>query len=331
MSNIQMLRGVQTLHLCLSQCFKFVPSAAGQDSEAKEVENSMQADLESILRLRALSVKHVTVVMSDRPEMMERYGIKVCRWTTARKIEFAEKIRSQLMDPSGAQLVTTEVEAAKLARKIEIKDNARHRLDTYRSILKSKQEDVVRSAKCARRTKARAVLMLQEASQALKQGSKRAAKLQDAAEKQEKSAICTKLAADREVKTEQYWQQEVAHAREMYEKAMARLGESFEDTEDVEEAERLSGSVMNSEEANVTQANEEAQSQGDELLASHSDEDPSAEDKSLASCSMDEASDADTESLASRSVEDASDGDAESLASHSMEEASDEDSEVSSW
>ena len=105
-SNLNTLRGVQTLHLCINQGFECVSwQAPSFDSDWAEqkLKEAQQADLESILRLSALSIKHVTVVMSDDVWELRRNGKSTHRWTVAKKNEYAEIIRAKIMDP-GVQI-----------------------------------------------------------------------------------------------------------------------------------------------------------------------------------------------------------------------------------
>ena len=262
-SNLTMLRGVQTLHLCINQTFDCVswhPPTSETEAGERQLQEGLQADLESVLRLRALAVKHVTVVMSDDAVELERTGKSTYRWTATKKNEYAEGIRANIVDPGGADLVKKENEAASLARKIEIRDNAAARLESCKKILRSRRADVVRSAEFADNLEALA------ANRALKKASKskKALKLEEDRERQMEKA---RKAADSAVEKERFWQEQVAEAREKYKVAMARLGAAAEDIEDEEEAERLleafSDSGMDAEKENEGQAQCDVQSNDD--------------------------------------------------------------------
>ena len=270
-SNLNMLRGVQTLHLCINQTFDCVswhlPSSETETGE-RQLQEGLQADLESVLRLRALAVKHVTVVMSDDAVELEKTRKSTFRWTTTKKNEYAEGIRANIVDPGGADLVKKENEAASLARKTEIRDNAAARLESCKEILKSKQADVVRSAERADRFEAVA------ADRVPKKASKKALKRQEGREREGEQA---RKLADFAVEKEKFWQEQVAEAREKYKVAMARLGATPEDIEDEEEAERLfedfNDSGMDAEKENAGQAHCGVQSDDDAELLSGSEDD----------------------------------------------------------
>ena len=271
-SNLNMLRGVQTIHLCINQRFDCVAwHTPLSDTEAAErqLQEGLQADLESVLRLRALAVKHVTVVMSDDAVELERNGKSTYRWTAAKKNEYAEGVRANIVDPGGADLVKKENEAASLARKTEIRDNAAARLESCKEILRSRQAEVVRTAELADHW---AALAARRASKKASK-SKKALKLQEGRKRQEEQA---RRAADFAVEKERFWQEQVAEARLKYKVAMARLGATPEDSEDEEEAERLiedfNGSGMDAEEEDAGQAHCDFQSDDDAELVSGSGE-----------------------------------------------------------
>ena len=258
-SNLNMLRGVQVIHLCINQGLECV-SGRGVDPAVagKVIEKAQQADMESILRLRALSVKHVTVIVSDDAKKLENSGASAHRWTVIEKNAYAENIREQLVDPRGADLAKTESEAANLAKKRETRDKAAARVKSYKSILKNRRADTVRTTKLANREEANALQAAQKANQVLNKSSKKAAKLQDAAERQQARAVDARGTADTMVNKEMYWQEQLSNAREKYNRASALLGVDPEDTEDEEEAETLmegsSDSDMDLTEDGMTQA-----------------------------------------------------------------------------
>ena len=267
-SNLNMLLGVQRLHLCINQRFDCVswhhPSASGE----QQLQEGLQADLESILRLRALAVKDVTVVMSDDAVELERIGKSAYRWTATKKIEYAEGVRANIVDPGGADLVKKEDEAASLARKIEFRDSAAARLERSKVILKSKQADVVRSAEEADQFEDVPTYRVS------KKAPKEALKLQDAWERQKETA---RRLADFAVEKEKFWQEQVAEAREKYKVAMARLGATPKEIEDEEEAERLledvNGSGTDAETEDASQTHCGVESDADAELASRSEKD----------------------------------------------------------
>lgn len=261
--NLKMLRGVVTLHLCVNQTFESASHVSRLLAE-ETIETTQGADMEIILRLRALSLKHVTVVVSDDPARLKRWDSTDLRWTAVRKTEYAESIRARLLDPNGAELVKAEAEAASLARKIEIRDNAADRLKTYKSILKEKRADMIRTAELASRKEAKAELaaldLTRASSKSLRtplKGSWRKAwtskkALQEAADEKKKDALDARAAADSRAKQEQFWQEEVANALEKLKRAMAQLGATPEGIEYEEELEKLMESSSGSEINDVT-------------------------------------------------------------------------------
>ena len=258
-SNLNMLRGVQVIHLCINQGLECV-SGRGVDPAVagKVIEKAQQADMESILRLRALSVKHVTVIVSDDAKRLDNSGVSAHRWTMIEKNAYAENIREQLVDPRGADIVKTESEAANLAKKRGNRDKAAAQVKSYKSILKNRRADMVQTTKWANREEAKALQAAQKANQVLNKSSKKAAKLQDAAERQQTRAVHARGAADTSVSREMQGHEQLTNAREKYKPASTLLGVTPEETEDEEEAETLmegsSDSDMDLTEDDVAQA-----------------------------------------------------------------------------
>ena len=279
MSNLKMLRGVQAIHLSLNQGFHCVHPTADSDEVALQIEKAQEADMESILRLRALSVKHVTVTVSDDIKVLDARGISKVRWTALKKNEYAESIRVQIVDPSGADHVKTEVEAAILARKTEVRDRAAFRVKTYQRVWEAKQADVVRIAEWAECAENKAESAAEKADRFLGKSSKKAAKLQREAEKQKERAARARDSANSAAGEERRWREHVAGAKKRYKWAMARLGATPEEIEDEEEADRLmeglDGSDMEREEDDISQAHSSIRS---EALISSSDENSSDEE-----------------------------------------------------
>ena len=230
--NLNMLRGVRTLHLCVHQGFECVAGGRANNlSDAAAVamvEKCQEADMEPILRLRALPVQDVTVIVSDDGEKWENLRY---RWTTTKKNEYAKTIRVQLVDPRGAHLVETEAAIANLARKQENRDCAAARIETCRSNLKVKRERAIVDAKWARQAEASAELAAQKAKQVLKKSSKKAEKLRDIAERRKTRAMEARATADTAIKKEEYWRKKVADARQKYQRAMANLSEELGEDE----------------------------------------------------------------------------------------------------
>ena len=267
LSYLNILRGVQALHLCLHQGFKCMPTWATNDSANKTVDIAQQADMESILRLRTLSVKDVTVVVSDDAKELEKNRKSVHRWTAKKKTDYAESIRVQLMDPGGAELVKTEAEAANMARKIEIKDNAEARVKNYKRMLKCRHNDMIRSENQASQNEAEATLAAQKADTITRTSPKKIALLKEAAERQQEVAARARSVAIYYFEKEKSCQEELNSAKEKYKRAMDRLGATPEDIEDEEEVERLMEGLSDSD-----------MDVDDEMLASRPQEEASDEE-----------------------------------------------------
>ena len=268
-ANLNMLRGVQTLHLCLQQAINFIPRTTILNAGAEDViKSALDPDMEIILRLRALSVKHVTVVVSDDPAKLNKLDGRDLRWTVVKKNEYAESIRAQLVDPDGAELVKAEAEAANLVRKTEIRDSAVARLKTYKRILREKRTDMIQAARWASRAEAKAAAAAKEATQLSSKSWKKATQLQNTADEEREAALDARAIADSRALREKSWEEEVANAREKLKRAMARLGATPEEIEDEEELEKLiessDGSEMDSSEDDVTQDHESTLSEDED-------------------------------------------------------------------
>ena len=231
-----------------------------------------------ILRLRALSVTHATVVVSDDAEKLESLGRSAYRWTAMKKTEYAESIRAQLMDPSGAELAKAEAETASLARKAEIRDNAAAGVRSYKSMLKLRQADVARLTRLARSKQTKAVFAAQKAEHVSKKSSKKAAKLQRDAKERKETAAEVRQFAEFAVERENDCRKHLADAREKHKRAMVRLGATPEDIQDMEDAEMLmeglSGSDMDLGEDETL----DPQSEDNESLVSQSEDETLDED-----------------------------------------------------
>lgn len=299
-ANLNMLRGVQTLHLCINQGFECLSQGQGYNISAAEekIKYCQEADMEIILRLRALPLKHVTVMMSDDAERLDNAGWSSLRWTAAKKKEYMESIRLQLMDPNGAELVKTKNDAANLARKTDTKNKAATRVKTYKSILRHKRAEMVESARCARNEEAKAESAAKGADQVGNKSSKKGAKLHDAAEKQKERAHYMRVRADVAVEKVEYWQEQVANAREKYKRAMARWGATPEEIEDELELERIMPSPNDSEKEFKMESSEdefsEDESSEDDMTPAHKSVRPE-DDELLSSGPEDESSNEDDE------------------------------------
>ena len=240
MSTLPRLQGVQTLHLCINLGFRGAWDAISPNIAAEQIEKCQQADMEPILRLRALPIKKITVTVSDEPKkLMEDHGGIAHRWTAMKKNEYAESIRVQLMDDKGAERVKTEAEAANLQRLTASKDNAIKIVKKYKKILKSKEVEVDRLTQQINAEEAETAWVQQEVDKSAKKHLKKyGTPLQDV-EKQRAPSATVRVWLDKAVNELSVWQENVAKAKEKRNRAMTRLGATPDDILDESDVEYL--------------------------------------------------------------------------------------------
>ena len=227
--------------------FRCVSPGVNSDLAKKQIEDAQQADINFFLRLRALSVKHVTVTVSDDAKKLVLKGKSAYRWTAIKKTEYAESIRAQLVDPSGAKLAKTEADVASLARKIETRDNAAAGVISYARVVTDRHTDVIRLATFAYSLQSKAEYASHKADNVSKKSSKKAAKLQqDAKERKEKADVAMEH-AQFALGREDDCRKQFAGAIEKYKRAIAKLGALPEDIRNLEDAELLMESLSDYE------------------------------------------------------------------------------------
>lgn len=240
MSTLRMLQGVQTLYLCINLGFRGGWDAISPDVAAEQIEKCQQADMEPILRLRALSSKKVTVIVSDEPKKLEEGDSRIAyRWTAGKKNEYAESIRVQLLDEKGATLVKTEAEAANLQRLTASKDNAIKIVKRYKKILKAADDEVDRIQKWTNIQEDHVALVQQEADESSKKNTKKYSTLLWTVGKEKGAATTMKEWLNTAVRSQSAWQENLAKAKEKRNRAMTRLGATPDDILDESEAEDL--------------------------------------------------------------------------------------------
>ena len=217
--------------------FRCVSPGSNSDLAKKQIEDAQQADINFFLRLRALSVKHVTVTVSDDAKKLVFKGKNAYRWTAIKKTEYAESIRAQLVDPSGAELAKTEADVASLARKIEIRDNAAAGVISYARVVTDRHTDVIRLATFAYSLQSKAEYASHKADNVSKKSSKKAAKLQQVAKERKEKADVAMEHAQFALGREDDCRKQFAGAIEKYKRAIARLGACPEDIRNLEDAE----------------------------------------------------------------------------------------------
>lgn len=247
MSTLRMLQGVQTLHLCINLGLQGAWDALSPDIAAAQIEKCQQADMEPILRLRALTIKKVTVTVSDEPKKLDDDDGRIAfRWSAMKKNEYAESIRVQLMDNKGAELVKTEVEAANLQRLTTSRDNAIKVVKRYKKILKSKAADVDRLTQWIDAGEANAASARQEAERLAKKNPKKYGELLQEVDNQKVQSISERTWLDNAVKAQSFWQENLAKAKEKRNRAMTRLGATPTDILDESDVEDLMEDINDS-------------------------------------------------------------------------------------
>ena len=239
MSTMKMLQGVQTLHLCINLGYQGYFPATSRDASDDAIMKLHQADMEPILRLRALSAKKITVIVSDDAKKLEEDGRVAPRWTRTRKNEYAESIRIQLVDEKGAERVKAEAEAANLAKKTLSMDNATATVKRLKRAVPHAQDRVDRAAEWVEEEEANALAAQRKVDESSKKGMKQYATLSQAADEQRGAVDFTKERLDDAVKEMSALQENLAKAKEKRNRAMIRLGATPEDIQDESDVENL--------------------------------------------------------------------------------------------
>lgn len=119
---IYMLRKVRNLHLCIDQQLTDAVVSANVSAQTPaRFRQGMTDNLVGILRLRALNASQVTVVISEDSEnMASRLPQDARRWTVAEKLEYAENLRTQLLDPRGGEIAHAADEARKAKDRLKL-------------------------------------------------------------------------------------------------------------------------------------------------------------------------------------------------------------------
>lgn len=223
MPYINMLRDVQTLHICFEQRFKrtYGPSP---DSTYNRSKRDQDADVKPFLRLRALPTKNVTVVVSDNIHAIELDEAIEWRWTTVQKMECANSIRSQLLDPQGAELVRAEAEAEQQAVKVHHAESAwRKTIHADKRVIRMK-ESAAQESKRIKHYEELVKSARQRLEEATQKDGKGTDELQTAYEQSKLTPSWVMGSVNRAAATAEHARIEAGDKAAKYQRAKARLG-----------------------------------------------------------------------------------------------------------
>lgn len=114
MPYLNVLRGIQTLHLCFEvRHDTYIPWGGTEEWEAKRIKDDFEREIVPFMRLRGIPQKRVTVVVYDGNKSLLTGENDLPMWTVAEKNQSAESVRARLMDPRGAELVKADAIATR--------------------------------------------------------------------------------------------------------------------------------------------------------------------------------------------------------------------------
>ena len=223
MPYVNMLRDVQTLHICFEQRFKR-SYGLSPNSIYNRSKEDQAAYIKPFLRLRALPTKNVTVVVSDNIHAIELDEVTEWRWTTAQKMEYAKSIRSQLLDPQGAELVRAETEAEQQAMKVNRADSAwRKAIHADKRVARMK-ESAVQESKRIKHYEELVESARQKLEEATHKDGKGTDELQTAYEQSKLTLSWVMGSVNRAAAAAEYARIEAGDKAAKYQRAKARLG-----------------------------------------------------------------------------------------------------------
>ena len=287
MPYLNMLRDVQTLHICFEQRFRrsYGPSP---DSTYNRSKRDQDVDVKPFLRLRALPTKNVTVVVSDNIHAIELDEVTEWRWTTVQKVEYAKSIRSQLLDPQGAELLRAEAEAEHQAMKVNRVDSAwRKAIHADRRVIRKKESAAQESKRIKHYEK-----LVESARQKLEEATRKDGKgtdeLQTAYERSKLKLSWVMGSVNRAAATAEHARIEAGDKAAKYQRAKARLGNQ------ALVAKLTSEKEVETEDDDDSYTEEEETEETEELELMS--EDDSADEVEDAAVQMDDDEDTDNES-----------------------------------
>lgn len=142
MPYINMLRGLQNLHLCFEQCYASVRVPRTFATSYVLCKETLDEHIKPFLRLRALNPKNITVVLCDTVGVSDEEDQSLFRWNRSTKNEYAGGIRVQLLAPNGAELVSKDAEIRNTASEIAIMRNAKRHANVAKSKVDSMEDSV---------------------------------------------------------------------------------------------------------------------------------------------------------------------------------------------
>jgi len=101
---VRSLKGLRTFHLYIEQCVlnreaDWEDKSDGEDKPAWETDLLNDTYFEDVMKLKILPLETVTVNIANGPEVNERE--RHLPWPLASRTEWAERLKSQLLDPEG--------------------------------------------------------------------------------------------------------------------------------------------------------------------------------------------------------------------------------------
>lgn len=139
---INMLRGVQNLHLCFEQCYASVRVPQTFATSYKLCKKTIDEHIKPFLRLRALNPKNITVVLCDNLGALDQEDQTLFRWDRTTKNGYAGDIRVQLLAPNGAELVSKDANITNTANEIAIMKNAKRCANIAMSKVDSMEDSI---------------------------------------------------------------------------------------------------------------------------------------------------------------------------------------------
>ncbi|KAL2040804.1 hypothetical protein N7G274_006262 [Stereocaulon virgatum] len=117
MPYLNMLRGIEYLHLCLEQRSQYYNLHWDNDQSYEWAKKQLNEDLEPIFRLCTLLAKNITVVFT-RNAALDTSNLWF-GWTAEQKKDYGESIRTRLQDPNDRELLKAEIEARNQQAKLD--------------------------------------------------------------------------------------------------------------------------------------------------------------------------------------------------------------------
>ncbi len=142
LSYINMLRGVQNLHLRFEHCYDSVSARHTFVESYEQCKLNLDEQIKPFLRLRALDAKNITVVLSDTTGRFGEDDSPLCRWDRTTKNQYAGDFRDRLLAPNGAELVSKDAEIENTANEIGIMNNAKIHVTIARSLVHTRRVSI---------------------------------------------------------------------------------------------------------------------------------------------------------------------------------------------